>query len=85
MPLFWEWCAYYRIAPWGDAWRRAGRLASHIAASSGAKVEGGEIGDIEESFMPTGGKYRGMNQTEIEMLRELRKIPAIREQIDRRR
>jgi hypothetical protein len=81
LPLVWEWIAFYQMEPFGDAWRRTGRLASIVAAASGAKVEG----SMEDLFMPGGGKYRGMNQTEMQMLEELRKIPALREQIDRRK
>lgn len=81
MDLFWEWAAFYRLCPWGDDWRRTGRLATIVAAAAGAKVEG----DLEERFMPGGGKYRGMNQTEIEMIEELKKIPQIRAQFDARR
>jgi hypothetical protein len=81
MPLFWEWVAFYRISPWGDPWRRAGRHASIVAAAAGAKVES----TFEDKFMPTGGKLRDMNQTEVEMLEKLRSIDAFREDIDRRR
>ena len=81
MHLFWEWAAMYRLAPWGDPRRRTGRLATIVAAAAGAKVEG----ELEERFMPGGGKYRGMNQTEIEMIEELKKIPQIKAQFDARR
>ena len=81
MSLFWEWLAFYRISPWGDEWRQSGRLAAVVAGASGCKIDH----TFEDRFMPTGGRYRGMNQTEIEMLEELRKIGPIREQIDKRR
>ncbi len=79
--LMWEWMAYYQLAPWGDDWRRTGRLATIVAAAAGAKVEG----ELEERFLPGGGKYRGMNQTEVEMIEELKKIPAVKAQFDARR
>ena len=78
--LFKEWMAFYMIEPWGDEWRRTGRLTALMVAAAGAKVEG----ELEEKFLPGGGMYRGMNQTEAQMLDELRKIPIFREQIDGR-
>ena len=81
MPVLWRWFAYWRIEPFGDEWRRSGRLASIVAAASGVR----NAGDLEDKFMPGGGKFRDMNQTEIEMLQELRKIDALRQQIDSRR
>lgn len=75
------WTAYYRISPWGDDWRRSGRLASVIASAAGVRVDG----DFEDKFMPGGGRYRGMNQTEREMMEELKKIPQMREQFEQRR
>lgn len=81
MHLVWEWAAFYRLCPWGDEWRRSGRMTAVLAAAAGAKFEG----ELEERFMPGGGKYRGMNQTEIQMIEELKKIPAIKAQFDARR
>ena len=52
MPLVLEWMAYYIRAPFGDEWRRTGRLAGIVAAAAGAKVDG----DLEEHFLPTGGR-----------------------------
>lgn len=72
MPLLAEWMAYWQVEPFGDEWRRTGRLATIVAAAAGAKVEG----DLEEKFLPGGGIYRGMNQTEAQMLDEIRKIPG---------
>jgi len=83
LPLLMEWLAYYTVEPFGDEWRRSGRLAALVAASAGAKVDGDL--EMEDLFMPTGGKYRGMNQTEAQMLEQLRKVPEMRQQIDRRR
>jgi hypothetical protein len=81
LPLLWEWLAYYQREPFGDEWRRTGRLAALVVAAAGAKIEG----EMEELFMPGNGKYRGMNQSEVAMLEELRKIPQFRERIDRSR
>lgn len=79
--MFWEWVAFFRISPWGDSWRRSGRLATVFAAAMGAKVND----HLEDKFMPGGGKFRGMNDSEIEMLEQLKKIDVFREQIERRR
>ena len=65
-----EWAAFYKLSPWGDAWRRSGRMVAMIAAAFGAKPGEG----FEDKFMPGGGRYRGMNQSETEMLDELRKV-----------
>lgn len=81
MELFWEWMAFYRMSPWGDSWRQTGRLATIVGAAAGAKLPP----DFEDKFMPCGGRYRGMNKSEVQMLEELRKIDAFREQIDGRR
>jgi hypothetical protein len=78
--LFQEWMAFYMLEPFGDEWRRTGRLTALMAAAAGAKVDG----ELEEKFLPTGGIYRGMNQDEQQMLDELRKIPIFREQLDKR-
>ena len=72
MSLLVEWMAYWHVEPFGDDWRRSGRLATIVAAASGEKVEG----ELEEKFLPGGGIYRGMNQTEQQMLDEIRKIPG---------
>lgn len=72
VPLLVEWLAFYRMEPWGDDWRRTGRHAAIVAAAAGAKTDG----ELEEKFLPGGGIYRGMNQTEAQMLDELRKIPG---------
>ena len=65
-----EWAAFYKLSPWGDSWRRSGRMVAMIAAAFGAKPGEG----FENKFMPGGGRYRGMNQSEAEMLDELRKV-----------
>lgn len=76
-----RWFAYYQIAPWGDEWRQAARMSSIVCAANGIKVKD----DFEDRFMPGGGRYRGMSQTEIEMLQELKKIPQMREQFEKRK
>ncbi len=81
MPVFWEWVAYFRLHPFGDDWRRTARLATIVAAASGAKVDD----TMEDKFIPGGGRFRGMSQTEIEMWEELRKVPGFKEQLDKRR
>lgn len=72
IPLLVEWMAFYFLEPWGDEWRRSGRLATIVAAASGAKTDG----NLEEKFLPGGGIYRGLNPQEAQMLDELRKIPG---------
>jgi hypothetical protein len=80
LPQLLRWVAFYRLSPFGDDWRRTGRLATIVAAAAGARVEG----DLEERFLPGGGKYRGMSQTEIQMFEELQKVPELRSQMKRR-
>lgn len=69
VPQLREWIAYYRLEPFGDEWRRTGRLAAVTAASNGVKIEH----DMEDKFLPT---YRkgGPPMTDAEMQRELEKI-----------
>lgn len=67
-----EWIAFFKMEPFGDEWRRTGRLAAIVAAAAGAKIEG----DLEEKFLPGGGIYGGKTQTEQQMLDEIRKIPG---------
>lgn len=66
--------AYWRIEPFGDEWRRAGRAALTAAAGFGAKPDA----DAEEKFLPS---YRQRPQTLEEMRAELMKIPAFAEQM----
>ena len=80
MDTFQQWLAFYMVEPFGDEWRQAARLASVLVAASGAKIEG----ELEEKFLPGGGMYRGLNQDEARMLDELRKVPELRAQLDRR-
>lgn len=82
MPLdvFTRWAAFYMVEPWGDEWRRTARLASVMVAAAGAKAEG----ELEEKFLPGGGVYRGMNETEAQLYDELKKIPELRERLEQR-
>lgn len=68
------WLGFYRTEPFGDDWRRSGRLAAITVAASGAKAEG----ELEEKFMPGGGIYRGRNEAGAKILDELRKIPGFK-------
>lgn len=72
VPVLVEWMAFFRMEPFGDEWRRTGRLATIVAAAAGAKTDG----ELEEKFLPGGGIYRDMNQTEMQILDELRKLPG---------
>ena len=70
-----QWMAYWMVEPFGDDWSRTGKLAAIVAAASGNKVEA----DFGDRFLPS---YRPPQQTEAEMLAELRKIPGFAEQMD---
>lgn len=80
LDTFREWMAFYSVEPFGDEWRRTARLASVVAAAAGAKVEG----ELEEKFLPGGGIYHGLNAAECQMLDELRKVPELRDQLNKR-
>lgn len=70
------WEAYYRIEPFGQPWRIAGRHASAMAASWSGKWPD----ELEERFLPT---YRpDRPQTEEEMRAELMKAPGFRKQLE---
>jgi hypothetical protein len=62
--------AFWRCEPFGDEWRRAGKLAAVMGGT-------GDV-EFEEKFLPS---YRAPVQTEAEMIAELRKIPAFAEQM----
>lgn len=64
-----RWIAFYRVEPFGQAWRRTARLAVTLASAAGAKVST----DAEEMFCPGFDPARP-TQTEEEMLRELAKL-----------
>jgi hypothetical protein len=70
-----KWMAFYRVDPWGSDWRRAARMAVVSANAFGAKVDV----DAEEKFLPT---YRQPEQTEEQMIAELKKIPGFRQQLE---
>lgn len=69
------WMAYWLVEPFGDEWARTGKLAAIIAAANGAKVEA----DFEEKFLPS---YRAPQQTQEQMIEELRKIPGFARQLE---
>ena len=63
--------AMWRVEPFGDEWRRSGRAA---LVASGGKIEA----DSEDKFLPS---YREKQQTEAELIAELRKIPGFAKQL----
>lgn len=68
-----RWIAYYRVEPFGQAWRRSARAAITIAAAFGAKL----TTDAEDLFLP-GYDPNQPTQSESEMLAELAKLKALR-------
>jgi len=64
-----RWMAYYRVEPFGDDWRRTGRLGTMVAAAVGATVKP----EAEEMFMPHFDASQP-TQTEAEMMAELMKL-----------
>lgn len=66
-----KWMAIWRVEPFGDEWRRSGRAA---LVASGGKIEA----DSEDKFLPS---YREKQQTEAELIAELRKIPGFAKQL----
>jgi hypothetical protein len=64
--------AAWRVEPFGDEWRRAGRAALVMA---GGKIEPGD----EDKFLPS---YREKVQTEAELVAELKKIPGFKKQLE---
>ena len=75
---FREWRAFYDLRPWGDDWRRSGRMVTLLATAAGAKVEA----DFERKFSPTyAGDEPPPRQSQDEMLAELRKVPAFAAQL----
>lgn len=67
-----RWMAYWRVEPFGDEWRRSGRAA---LVASGGRIEP----DSEDKFLPS---FREKQQTEAEMLAELKKIPQFKKQLE---
>ena len=66
--------AYWRVEPFGDDWRRTGRLAAIVAGSMSSNAPP----DLEETFLPS---YRAPQQTQEQMIEELRKIPLFAQQL----
>ena len=83
MDLVREWRHFYDREPWGDDWRRSGRMVALLGAALGGKTGP----DFETKFSPT---YREeepepiRQQTEAEMIAELKKIPAFAKQLEGR-
>jgi hypothetical protein len=71
-----KWMAFWRVEPFGDAWRMAARTSLTTAAGMGAKPDP----EAEERFLPS---YKEKQQTEDDIRRELMKIPAFREQMQK--
>ena len=67
-----QWMAFWKVEPFGDDWRRSGRAA---LVMSGGKIEPG----TEDKFLPS---YREKQQTEAELIAELKKIPVFRKQLE---
>lgn len=83
MDVLREWRHFYDLEPWGDDWRRSGRVVALLGSALGAKLDD----SFERRFLPT---YREEEpepvrpQTEEEMIAELRKIPAFAKQLEGR-
>lgn len=69
---FRRWCAYYLLEPFGTDWQRTARLATWFATVMGAKLDE----EAESKFLPT---WRSIPQTDSEIMRELMKIPSLRQ------
>ena len=70
-----RWMAFWRVEPFGDAWRMAARTSLVTAAAMGAKPDP----DAEEKLLPS---YRDKPQTLEQLKAELAKIPTFREQME---
>lgn len=70
-----QWMAFWRVEPFGDEWRRTGKLAAVVAAAMGGEIPA----DFEDTFLPS---YRAPVQTKEQMLEQLRKIPAFAAQME---
>lgn len=68
-----RWCAFYRLEPFGNDWRRTAKQTTILATAAGAKVNE----EFEELFLPTYDPSRPL-QTEEEMMRELAKLKVPR-------
>lgn len=67
------WLAYYRIEPFGQTWRRTGRLVTMLVAALTGRMKT----ELEDQFLPT---YRDTDRvmSEQEMIAELQKSPLFR-------
>lgn len=69
-----RWMAYWRVEPFGDQWRRAGRAA---LVASGGKVEP----SAEEKFLPSYKAPEPRQMSDEEQMAELMSIPAFAKQL----
>ena len=71
------WMAFWSVEPFGDDWARSGKLAAVMAKASGAEIDT----EFEAKFLPS---WRSPEQTEEEMIAELKKIPGFAEQLEQK-
>jgi hypothetical protein len=73
-----RWAAYYRVEPWGNPWRRAGRMTALIRAALGCRYDRGD----EERFLPSyreGDESRpAVPQTDEEIEAALAALPGLK-------
>jgi hypothetical protein len=73
-----RWAAYYRVEPWGNPWRRAGRMTALIRAALGCRYDRGD----EERFLPSyreGDESRpAVPQTDEEIAAALAALPGLK-------
>jgi len=73
-----RWAAYYRVEPWGNPWRRAGRATALIRAALGCRYDKGD----EERFLPSyreGDESRpAVPLTDEEIAEKLARLPGLR-------
>jgi|694.fasta_scaffold10531_3 hypothetical protein len=73
-----RWAAYYRVEPWGNPWRRAGRATALIRAALGCRYDKGD----EERFLPSyreGDESRpAVPQTDEEIAAALAALPGLK-------
>lgn len=63
------WQAFYELEPFGDSWRRSGRMTTILANCWGAKL----AADTEERFMP-GWNPLENKQSTAEMMAAIREV-----------
>jgi hypothetical protein len=72
-----RWAAYYRVEPWGNPWRRAGRMTALIRAALGCRYDRGD----EKRFLPSyreGDESRpAVPQTDEEIEAALAALPGL--------